>query len=74
MIDTFVGGGAGAIIGDAIFPGLGTVGGAILGGIGGHNYAQRKKHGGRRREGSRSRGGFDSDDDYDSEEERRRRR
>lgn len=34
--NTFIGAGGGALIGDAIFPGLGTIGGAILGGLGGH--------------------------------------
>lgn len=41
-MDTFLGAGGGAIIGDAIFPGLGTVGGALLGGYGGHQYADNK--------------------------------
>ncbi|KAI9691983.1 MAG: hypothetical protein M1820_009635 [Bogoriella megaspora] len=40
--DTFLGGGAGAIVGDAIFPGLGTVGGLLLGGWGGYDRARRK--------------------------------
>ncbi|KAF2230865.1 hypothetical protein EV356DRAFT_508177 [Viridothelium virens] len=41
--DTFLGGGAGAIVGDAIFPGLGTVGGLLLGGWAGHDHASRKE-------------------------------
>ncbi|KAF2092621.1 hypothetical protein NA57DRAFT_82173 [Rhizodiscina lignyota] len=42
-MDTFLGAGGGAIIGDAIFPGLGTIGGLILGGVGGREYAKRKE-------------------------------
>jgi hypothetical protein len=42
-VDTFVGAGGGALIGDLIFPGLGTVGGAILGGLGGHKVARDKE-------------------------------
>lgn len=34
--NTFIGAGGGALIGDMIFPGLGTLGGAVLGGLGGH--------------------------------------
>lgn len=41
--DTFLGAGAGGIIGDAIFPGLGTAAGLLLGGIGGRKYASRSK-------------------------------
>jgi hypothetical protein len=41
-MDTFLGAGGGAIIGDAIFPGLGTVGGLLLGGYGGRKYAEKK--------------------------------
>jgi len=42
-VKTFLGAGGGAIIGDAIFPGLGTIGGAILGGLSGHEYGKRRK-------------------------------
>ncbi|SMQ50079.1 unnamed protein product [Zymoseptoria tritici ST99CH_3D7] len=42
-VDTFIGAGGGALIGDAIFPGLGTIGGAILGGLGGHKVAKDKE-------------------------------
>jgi hypothetical protein len=42
-MDTFLGAGGGAILGDAIFPGLGTLGGLILGGVGGREYAKRKE-------------------------------
>lgn len=42
-MDTFLGAGGGAIIGDAIFPGLGTVGGLLLGGYGGRKYAEKKE-------------------------------
>jgi uncharacterized protein YcfJ len=41
--DTFLGAGAGTIIGDAIFPGLGTAAGLVLGGYGGRKYAERSK-------------------------------
>lgn len=40
-VNTFVGAGSGAIIGDLIFPGLGTIGGALLGGFGGHEYSKK---------------------------------
>lgn len=40
--NTFLGAGGGAIVGDAIFPGLGTLGGLLLGGWGGHEYSRRK--------------------------------
>lgn len=64
--DTFLGAGAGTIIGDAIFPGLGTAAGLVLGGYGGRKYArersrsdvsgrerekERRAHGGSRRAG-----------------------
>lgn len=62
--DTFLGAGAGTIIGDAIFPGLGTAAGLLLGGYGGRKYAdtrsksdydgtskERRSHGGSRRLG-----------------------
>lgn len=41
-VNTFLGAGGGALIGDAIFPGLGTLGGALLGGFGGHEYGKSK--------------------------------
>lgn len=41
--DTFLGAGAGGIIGDAIFPGLGTAAGLIIGGLGGRKYAKDKR-------------------------------
>ncbi|KAK5113351.1 hypothetical protein LTR62_003450 [Meristemomyces frigidus] len=40
---TFLGAGGGALIGDLIFPGLGTIGGAILGGMGGHEYSKQQR-------------------------------
>ncbi|KAH9882905.1 hypothetical protein J1614_000271 [Plenodomus biglobosus] len=40
-LDTFLGAGAGTIIGDALFPGLGTAAGLLLGGYGGRKYAER---------------------------------
>jgi hypothetical protein len=39
---TFLGAGGGAIVGDAIFPGLGTLGGLLLGGWGGREYSRRR--------------------------------
>ncbi|KIW01451.1 uncharacterized protein PV09_07209 [Verruconis gallopava] len=50
--DTFLGAGAGGLIGDALLPGLGTLFGAIAGGLGGHEYAHRKDE--RKRRESRS--------------------
>lgn len=41
-VNTFLGAGGGAIIGDLIFPGLGTIGGAIIGGVGGHEYGKKR--------------------------------
>ncbi|KAF1844758.1 uncharacterized protein K460DRAFT_354644 [Cucurbitaria berberidis CBS 394.84] len=41
--DTFLGAGAGTIIGDVIFPGLGTAAGLLLGGYSGRKYAERSK-------------------------------
>lgn len=41
-VNTFLGAGGGAIVGDLIFPGLGTIGGALLGGVGGHKYDKEK--------------------------------
>lgn len=41
--DTFIGAGAGGLIGDALLPGLGTLFGALAGGVGGHEYAHRKE-------------------------------
>ena len=40
---TFLGAGGGALVGDLIFPGLGTIGGALLGGVGGHKYEKEKR-------------------------------
>jgi len=40
--DTFLGAGGGAILGDVIFPGLGTAAGLILGGYGGRKHAQKR--------------------------------
>ena len=41
-VNTFLGAGGGAIVGDLIFPGLGTLGGALLGGVGGHEYGKKR--------------------------------
>ncbi|KAF2710970.1 hypothetical protein K504DRAFT_475843 [Pleomassaria siparia CBS 279.74] len=40
--DTFLGAGAGGLVGDMIFPGLGTVGGLLLGGYGGRKHAEKR--------------------------------
>jgi hypothetical protein len=77
------------LIGDCIFPGLGTIGGAILGGLGGHEYGKRNKeiasaaassssssrglNEGRDRGNPRPRA-YSNDDDYYYHEERRRGR
>ncbi|KAK3678523.1 hypothetical protein LTR78_001820 [Recurvomyces mirabilis] len=42
-VSTFLGAGGGALIGDLIFPGLGTIGGAVLGGVGGHEYGKQRR-------------------------------
>ncbi|KAI7152968.1 hypothetical protein KC349_g8668 [Hortaea werneckii] len=42
-VSTFLGAGGGAVLGDIIFPGLGTLGGAILGGVGGHEYGKQRR-------------------------------
>nr|OQO22983.1 hypothetical protein B0A51_08262 [Rachicladosporium sp. CCFEE 5018] len=44
-VNTFLGASGGALIGDAIFPGLGVLGGALLGGLGGHEYGKKDKKG-----------------------------
>lgn len=64
--NTFLGAGGGAIIGDAIFPGLGTLGGALLGGFGGHEYGKRRSHPGSGRDRGYSHSGeyYYSDDDH----------
>ncbi|ETN43745.1 uncharacterized protein HMPREF1541_02904 [Cyphellophora europaea CBS 101466] len=41
--DGFLGAAGGGLIGDLIFPGLGTVGGALAGWIGGKGYGERRK-------------------------------
>lgn len=48
--DAFLGAAGGGLIGDLIFPGLGTVGGAALGYFGGKDYARHRKE----REGNRA--------------------
>ncbi|KAE8858902.1 hypothetical protein PTNB73_08382 [Pyrenophora teres f. teres] len=56
--DTFLGAGAGTIIGDAIFPGLGTAAGLVLGGYGGRKYARERSRsdvGGKDRDRGRDR-------------------
>jgi len=86
--DAFLGAAGGGLIGDLIFPGLGTVGGAVVGWLGGKDYGhhrqgreekrheeQRKweeKFGHRHRSGSRSHHSRDSSS-YLGEPERDRR-
>jgi hypothetical protein len=41
--DGFIGAAGGSIIGDLIFPGLGTVGGALVGFLGGKDYGKHRK-------------------------------
>jgi hypothetical protein len=41
--DGFIGAAGGGLIGDLIFPGLGTVGGALAGWIGGKDYGEKRK-------------------------------
>ena len=43
--NTFLGAFGGGAIGDLIFPGLGTVGGALLGGWGGHEVGRSRSGG-----------------------------
>ena len=56
--DTFLGAGAGGILGDAIFPGLGTAAGLILGGLGGRKYARERRGGSVEGRGHRHRDAF----------------
>lgn len=41
--DAFVGAAGGGLIGDLIFPGLGTLGGAAIGWLGGKDYGNHRK-------------------------------
>jgi hypothetical protein len=67
--NTFFGAFGGGAIGDLIAPGLGTLGGALLGGLGGHEAGRSRSGSGP--DGGRSR----KRDKYDEEwEEGRRRR
>lgn len=69
--NTFWGALGGGAIGDLIAPGLGTLGGALLGGVGGHEAGRSRSGSGR--DGGRSR--TRKRDRYDEEwEEGRRRR
>ena len=60
-VSTFLGAGGGAVIGDLIFPGLGTIGGALLGGLSGHEFGRERRS-------------YSSDRDYYEENQRRGRR
>ena len=69
--NTFWGAFGGGAIGDLIAPGLGTLGGALLGGVGGHQVGRNRS--GSDRDGGRSR--TRKRDKYDEEwEEGQRRR
>lgn len=70
---TFLGAGGGAVIGDLIFPGLGTIGGAILGGLGGHEYGKREKSYARDAEGAPRPRSYSNNDDHYYEDRRGRR-
>ena len=41
--DAFLGAAGGGLIGDLIFPGLGTIGGAAIGWLGGKDYGNHRK-------------------------------
>jgi len=41
--DAFLGAAGGGLIGDLIFPGLGTIGGAVVGWVGGKDYGKHRK-------------------------------
>ena len=60
-VSTFLGAGSGAVIGDLLFPGLGTIGGALLGGVGGHEYGKQRRS-------------YSNDRDYYEDNHRRGRR
>jgi hypothetical protein len=65
-VNTFLGAGGGALIGDMIFPGLGTIGGALLGGVGGHEYGKsRDKIHYERSPGGRRHRRYSNEDDAD---------
>ena len=66
-VNTFLGAGGGAIVGDLIFPGLGTLGGALLGGVGGHEYGKK------RASSNPSKGGRRKGDTYEDEYRRGRK-
>ena len=84
--DGLIGATGGGLLGDLIFPGLGTVGGALAGWIGGKDYGKYRQHREEklhkeqekweRRYGSRnlSPGDYDSDRDRSKSRDRRRRR
>lgn len=72
-MDTFIGAGGGAIVGDLIFPGLGTLGGAILGGVGGHEYGKKKASRSQPREVQRTSSYNNSRDYYHDDYQRGRK-
>lgn len=64
---TFLGAGGGAILGDILFPGLGSLGGALIGGVGGHEYgkARDKTHYDRSPGSGRRHRRYSNEDDAD---------
>lgn len=71
---TFLGAGGGAILGDAIFPGLGTLGGALLGGLGGHEYGKKSKRAVSDSRGPKKHRSCSNDMDYGHDYDRRGRK
>ena len=69
--NTFWGAFGGGAIGDLIAPGLGTLGGALLGGVGGHEAGRSRSGSGR--DGGRSQTRKKDRYDIEYEEGRRRR-
>ncbi|ORY17953.1 hypothetical protein BCR34DRAFT_554556 [Clohesyomyces aquaticus] len=53
--DTFLGASGGALLGDVIFPGLGTAAGLLLGGYGGRKHAKKRSESDVGRDGGRER-------------------
>ena len=70
-VNTFLGAGGGAILGDLIFPGLGTLGGALIGGVGGHEYGKKRAQSNPARAKTRS---YSNGADYHDDEYRRGRK
>jgi uncharacterized protein YcfJ len=67
--DTFLGAGGGALVGDLIFPGLGTAAGLLLGGYGGQKHAEKRSRSdvARSREGDHGRRRRGNSDGWDED-------